>query len=818
MTRETALAQEPVPQRGRQLLAAELKELLAESGLHRATARRQANKLLQKWRVEAPLSEQRVSELFVHGKPGSNFRQLWALVGVMLVAKGVLTEEEVSTARYAKRPPEADTTQGPPAPHTAVHRPPPRPDPRPLVPGAADRWWSYWYRIWELADAAPGPKPDPHLGAYLRAALRAAEEHPYPQLFDAPRSAPTDGYVPQRVTVLSAPGSGPAQDTLLPATDLFTAEGAVRLLTAGPGGGKSTLLRVHVTEEATRMADRGNRRRDGTVPVLVRASRLPTDVPLADALATAVGDALSPYLSPGTLTADFFRKPPYTKEKWLVLVDGLDEVPQPGARAALLHRLAEAANEGPYRVVVTTRPLRPEELDASAVHPALYELLSFTDDDVRGYVRTRFTDRADPELDTAQFAAWMADTHLQDLARTPLIAAMLCRIYLDNPGFPPPDGRTAVYTDFVELIDRRNPHKQIRETHQRAIDALLRDLQRVPDREAVTAAAEAALRALPDIVGHLAHRLLHASDTTVDDALADHEHGRPPAPVQAADWTGFLTELLLPTGLLTLHGGQLDFPHRTFQEYHAARYVTEHPRDRAAAIRTILDSRWIRLPFTRRIWTMSVAKPSLRAMFGRAGASFLTRADMSYVGFVLDLAAGTDGIDLGRKLHRIADQGGVEGGTFVALQAALGTKVPAEAAEAARTTLVDVALGSGRGPGEQRVLAAETLSRLGDERGLTALTALAEDPDLLDAVDPLHRDAPGPTFMSPSLELWDGDGGGVSFARRRSRLDTARKLTAVMRDPTLDPAVRREAARVRRAFGRLIKDPDLTAEGPADGA
>jgi hypothetical protein len=188
---------------------------------------------------------------------------------------------------------------------------------------------------------------------------------------------------------------------------------------------------------------------------------------------------------------------------------------------------------------------------------------------------------------------------------------------------------------------------------------------------------------------------------------------------------------------------------------------------------------------------------------------------MSYVGFVLDLAAGADGIDLGRKLHRIADQGGVEGGAFVALQAALGTKVPAAAAEAARTTLVDVALGSGRIPGEQRVLAAETLSRLGDERGLAALTALAEDPDLLDTVDPLHRDAAGPTFMSPSLELWDGDGGGVSFARRRSRLDTARKLTAVMCDPTLDPAVRREADRVRRAFGRLIKDPDLTAEGPA---
>lgn len=74
MTRETAPAQEPVPQRGRQLLAAELKELLAESGLHRATARPQANELLQKWRVEAPLSEQRVSELFYTGNPEATSR------------------------------------------------------------------------------------------------------------------------------------------------------------------------------------------------------------------------------------------------------------------------------------------------------------------------------------------------------------------------------------------------------------------------------------------------------------------------------------------------------------------------------------------------------------------------------------------------------------------------------------------------------------------------------------------------------------------------------------------------------------------------
>jgi hypothetical protein len=142
----------------------------------------------------------------------------------------------------------------------------------------------------------------------------------------------------------------------------------------------------------------------------------------------------------------------------------------------------------------------------------------------------------------------------------------------------------------------------------------------------------------------------------------------------------------------------------------------------------------------------------------------------------------------GKFTQAVRDRGpgGVEGSTFVALQAALGTKVLGDSL------------------------------RLGDELGLAALTTLAEDLDLLDSVAPWHRDATDMTLSSPPLELWDGEGASPPHVGGDAWTPQG-KLTAVMRDPTLDPTVRREAARVRRAFGQLIKDPDLAAEGPADG-
>ncbi|MGW7043246.1 NACHT domain-containing protein [Streptomyces avermitilis] len=797
------MTQESQAASGQGALGAGLRRLLAESGLDKGTAVVRANRLLDGWGVRR-LSASRFTER-LSGQPGSNFAQLWALVAAMLVERGELTEAEAAASGWTR----TAAGDGPPAPRArAGHTSEGPTGPRARAghksaagPGRAQGHYDYWYALWESVRAEPGAGPDPRLGAYLDAAASAARVHPYPDLFGEEGPSPAYSYVPQRV-VAAVPGcEGPGEPE--PAAGVFAASGGTALLVAGPGGGKSTLLRVQVTETAAQLADRANRRAGQAFPVLVRAVKLAARGPFAHVLAAAASDALACRLAPGTLTEDFFRRRPHPKADWLVLVDGLDEIPAPAARAALLRTLAAAEREGPYRFLVTTRPLPPDELAAATAPAARFELLPFTAEDLRGYARARFAALNSPDGHVERFTALLAEAGLAELARTPLMAALLCRLYAQMPGERLPQGRTAVYREFVDRVHTYNTHKDVIETHQRAIEALARPFQHVPDRDAVTRAASAARDALPDLVGHLAFHLLYARVGTFADALADHPLSRPPVPLSAPDWNRFLREMLSVTGLLTVEDGELAFPHRTFMEYHAARYATLTRGGRAWEVWHLLDSRWIRppaWPFTRAIWSMSVVKVNFLAVFGFYGLPCLTHADLSYAGFVLDLVRA-HGTDLRIRYVRIAARGGAEGGTFVALQAALGTLVPAEAAEAARATLAAVALSGRRVAGEQRVLAAETLCRVGDVRGIEALRAMAEDPKQLDILDQLHtpvRMQVAGTVFAP-ITLYEADA-----MQRDSRRDTKAKLEAVMRDPTLPEAVRREAGQVRAAFGTVI--------------
>ncbi|MFD9484780.1 NACHT domain-containing protein [Streptomyces sp. NPDC059991] len=808
MTHETA--EESRAASGQGALGAGLRRLLAESGLDKGTAVVRANRLLDGWGVRR-LSASRLTER-LSGQPGSNFAQLWALVAVMLVARGDLTEAEAAAAGRTG----TAAGDGPPAPRTrAGHTGEGPPAPRARAgresgagPGRAQGHYDNWYALWESVRAEPGPGPDPGLGAYLDAAARAARVHPYPGLFGEDSPPLAYSYVPQRVAA-AVPG-GKVSGEHWAAAEVFAAPGGTGLLVAGPGGGKSTLLRVQVAEMAALLAERANRGAGQAFPVLVRAVKLASRGPFAHVLAAAASDALAGQLAPGTLTEDFFRGRPHPKADWLVLVDGLDEIPAPAARAALLRTLAVAAREGPYRFLVTTRPLPPNELDTATSPAARFELLPFTAEDLRGYARARFAALDGPEEHAERFAALLGKAGLADLARIPLMAAMLCRLYAQAPGERLPEGRTAVHREFVERVHAHNTHKDVIETHRRAIEALARPFQHMPDRDAVVRAASAARDELPDLVGHLAFRLLHTGAATMDEALADHPRSRPPAPLSAPDWHRFLREMLSVTGLLTVEGSHLTFPHRTFMEYHAARYATLTRWDRAGEVRHLLDSRWVKppsWPFTRATWSMSVVKVNLRAVLGLYGLPCLTRADMSYAGFVLDLVEA-HGTDLTIRYLRIARRGGAEGGTFITLQAALGTLVPTKAAEAARATLAAVALSGRRVAGEQRVLAAEILCRVGDERGIEALRAMAEDPKQLDILDQWHTPARMQmcdfVAMAPLTPYEEED------MRRRSRRDTQAMLEAVTRDPTLDEAVRREAAQVRAAFGTAIGETPAT--------
>ncbi|UQI45263.1 NACHT domain-containing protein [Streptomyces sp. HU2014] len=768
---------------GRLILGRELRALLHDSGLDRSQALAKANRLLPDG--AAKLNPQRVSERFA-GEPGSDFPQLWALVEALLIECGRLRPLGAARSEAAE-----------------VRK--------------RDGLRASWHTLWLLARKDPPPRPDPRLSGYLRAAARYARDHPYPDLPDTPRPPPLpEGCVPRHVLPLPPRAAGSAGSAEAgaagapcppagepgPATDVFTSGSPVAVLIGAPGSGKSTLLRVHLLDSADGPPD-GRAKRNATVPVLVPAVALTGPAPLPQALATSVTALLGRHLPPGTtLTEDFFGRRPRPRATWLVLVDGLDEVADQEARAGLLGRLADqaAADGSPYRFVVATRPLPAGELDTPGSHTARFALRPFTPDDLRRYAHERFRVLGDPDRHTALFTALIADADLDHLARTPLMASMLCGLYAVEPGGPFPEGRTAVYTRFMDRIYRRNSRKSIADTQQRAVDALEKPFQHLPDRQDVGAAAERARCHLPELVRSLAHRVFFEDTPATLGALAAHPLARPPAQVPEPDWNRFLGDLLRPTGLLTVQDGELSFPHRTFLEYHAACHATRDRAASAAATRRLVKWGWSRPPATWpfcRCWSMPVGRALRSGSRADEEASARKRADMSYAGFVLDLAASA-GADPWKELHRVARKGGAEGGTFIALQAALGTRIRPETAAAARETLVRAALGHRKIPGSARVLAAETLAGLGDERGLDAFRAMADDPGRLDTLDPWHMPLTELTHTEPPTQS------ELDEARRATRRDTVAQLDAVIRAAAPGAAARLHATRARTAFGRLV--------------
>ncbi|MFI2041251.1 hypothetical protein ACIOK4_42945 [Streptomyces bottropensis] len=128
------------------------------------------------------------------------------------------------------------------------------------------------------------------------------------------------------------------------------------------------------------------------------------------------------------------------------LIDGLDEIPSPAARASVLRKLAAADREsaGLYRFVVATRPLPGGELDVLGSDVPQYELQSFTAHDVRDVIVNWFRHLGVANADQAipRFLQELERSGLASLARIPLMASMLCQILAAAPDQPLPEGRT----------------------------------------------------------------------------------------------------------------------------------------------------------------------------------------------------------------------------------------------------------------------------------------------------------------------------------------------------------------------------------------
>ncbi|WP_433273791.1 NACHT domain-containing protein [Actinosynnema sp. CS-041913] len=406
------------------------------------------------------------------------------------------------------------------------------------------------------------PELPPEIRFLLRAQVQAARELPYrlpgarrPSLatvhvrqdLGSGHEEPSDQNRPtpmldSRRRLVDPPGTPVARPAVRPPSRTVRAalDGDDHLLvTGGPGQGKSTLSLRLAADIAARWtaSDGGIPLTEPVVPVRLAARELATrlDLPFAQALADAVrveyGSLLRFAVDARTLGERVVGC------RWLLLVDGLDEVADATRRDRLVAVLAAwASDESPYRVMLTTRPIEGAALaPLQRVGAARYELQPFDEEALRRFAENWFDDGGDSAY---RFVRQVREAHLDELVRVPLLATIAAIIFEQHDDRPLPDNRYELYEAYLKYL--RSGRPTTRGPFDHCCDALLEHLGRIrleADTSLVAAAQAWAQHHLADLAG---------------------------------DWREELTTFLAAVGPLTRHGDDLRFLHHSFAEHLAA--------------------------------------------------------------------------------------------------------------------------------------------------------------------------------------------------------------------------------------------------------
>ncbi|WP_330300341.1 NACHT domain-containing protein [Streptomyces sp. NBC_00503] len=426
------------------------------------------------------------------------------------------------------------------------------------------------------------PLPDPWLEDLLRSQAVAAEQFPY-DLLGVRKPPLSDIYVEQDFQPLPPAGSpGTARHSASvapPSEPAPTLAGVLTshdhlFVTGGPGAGKTTLGR-HLVRQIARYWLRAE---DAGLPwcpqavttIRVTSSDLLTPHPWSRQLSSAAART-------GTLHSpvdhSHFEGRPHGA-RWLVVVDGLDEVSSPDVRRRLLEKLAEQARpNGPYRLVITSRPLPQEELApfANLAGVGFYTLKGFDTAQQQAFAERWFTAQGDPDpfRQARDFLADIADASLEEVLQVPLLATIAAAFRSRNPGRPLPRGRVDLYENF--LGDLRN-------AREGNTDALARFRERWTVR-GYDGLAQWLLDHQDRLLTHLAwERTSRQPPPSLLDAALTWLSRHLPA---GMEWPpgarGELGQFLAQSGVVAFDGSDLSFLHQSFAEFLAA-------RDEAASI------------------------------------------------------------------------------------------------------------------------------------------------------------------------------------------------------------------------------------------
>ncbi|MEV6228894.1 NACHT domain-containing protein [Saccharopolyspora shandongensis] len=404
----------------------------------------------------------------------------------------------------------------------------------------------------------------PRLRRYLGTVGRADHEHAYSLVS---RQAPplSKIYLARQATRLADAAEPPEHLERLQADRLLEHHPGVQVL-GFPGMGKSSLVRRLAAESARRWLAEG----DGAfVPVLIPAETLTRTATLPDALADGVVHGFSHQLDRSQLV-ELFGAEPLPGVRWLVLVDGLDEVLDPAARHDVLRKIGELREQPEYWVLITSRPLDRRgflgQIDQTR-YPT-FSIEPFTDDELRDFAARVLRERQHPgpEDAAADFLARVHRTKLRTLARVPLISTMLCLLYAENPNDELPDNQSQLYGRFVSWL----------KTKLKELDArtLLRNRVR-PHGPAAEQAVDQLIENIEPLLQEIAFGRQKLDGEQRDLPLFEHALAwtgvqRPTDSMSPEEWAELLADVLRVSGLVIQPGSDFRFLHQTVEEYLAA--------------------------------------------------------------------------------------------------------------------------------------------------------------------------------------------------------------------------------------------------------
>lgn len=653
----------------------------------------------------------------------------------------------------------------------------------------------------------PGAAGREWLREYLHAAVSAAGKHPYAGMLpDRTPPSLSAVYVRQYAWQPAEVAGSPAFPSPVAADSIFDQD-ADCLLYGGPGAGKTSLLRMAVKSLALSV---GSSAEGALVPVYVPASGLVSrDRSFPDALADAVSTDLFRCGLLNRVPAEAFRHQPAPGCRWLVLIDGLDEIASAVQRTDLLATLTQIQQHSSdalpiYRFVIASRLMSAKESEHLRQGQfRCYELLPFEVSQLETFAADWF--RASGLPQAAALARGVVTqierVGLLELARLPLMATMICQLFAASPGKRLAQGRFGVYEDFTDLA------RQHAITSSRLLPA---DPDLIPEQ---AAAAAGLPEWLFDQLPHLAVAVSEGDAPSAREFIADRAAELRPPHMPRHLWLEQVLRSLRRGGLVNEMGDDFAFVHQTLAEFLAARHIAFHDEHRSRRLyRAIFGEHGTSTPGPGQLTSFNwflisawQANPATRARLAQTLSHIAGRAELHSAVFIADAAA--EGIPLDHAVTRSACR------SLDALSADpgphIGDRIKAAIALGALDSQVGgdrlIALSDDRQfDGHSRASAARALADLRDPRAADILAALAATP-----LSNIHFDR---LDDGGSPYDYNANAPQLQAVRELRRLGDPRErdaLYAIARNPRAKSFIRLEAARM------LSRDPgyaDLLAD------